>query len=558
MIESWLEKSYFQIAYIKFLQPMVFWLSAFVSKKNSSYVQGLEHKPLYYLIQNIKYQVYYKGSVMNIPKLFLSTVLIVISFNSCNNDNNSFTTDIEGVWISTKATSTNFGVAENAVLLFKKDSNSELTARSCFIQEDEFKMEWKFINVQYDSIAKRITLLDSDSDTLILTLDTENKMLKGGVHTEDEINPVNFVRTEKDFTNLFFPRIPDSRGQITYKYIKPEQIDNYLQTDSIFKFVRDSVALYNFMVSILEQKSGHLESILIIKDGKLILEEYFFDYNRTKLHRINSCTKSITSLLLGITLDRHKMSNVGKPIFDFFPQYNSFKTPIKEKITLKHALTMTAGFNDDEDFKDHGPDNFIRHILNSEMETKPGEKFRYSGKCSNILGGIIYTLEKKQADEFAKEVLFNKLGITEFNWEKENGVVPCDLGLELYPRDMAKIGLLVLNNGNWNGEQIIRKEWINASTKPYVAESEFFDYGYQWWYRSKRNKSWWNNPVRGSKSEHEMFLALGAGGQYIMVIRDLNMVIVTTSSDYNNDGMDHQKVPMVIEEIVPLFEGTRL
>jgi CubicO group peptidase (beta-lactamase class C family) len=86
----------------------------------------------------------------------------------------------------------------------------------------------------------------------------------------------------------------------------------------------------------------------------------------------------------------------------------------------------------------------------------------------------------------------------------------------------------------------------------------FSTIGYQWWYRSKSNKSWWNDPVSGSKSEHDMFLALGAGGQYIMVIRDLNMVIVTTSSDYNRDGMDHQKIPMVVEEIVPICEDARL
>ncbi|MEW6195443.1 MAG: serine hydrolase [Bacteroidota bacterium] len=441
--------------------------------------------------------------------------------------------DIEGMWISTDETSTNFGDADHAVLLIKKDSTNKLIARGCFIKNEQFKMGCKFIDAQYDSIAKRITIIDSDLDTLIFILDAESKMLIGGVHTEDEINPVNFVRAEKDFTNLFYPRIPDSRGQMTYRYIKPEQIDNYLLTDSIFKFVKDSVAFYNFMDRILKQKSGHLESILIIKDGKLILEEYFFDYNRMKLHRINSCTKSVTSLLLGITLKRNNISNVDQPIFNFFPQYVSYKTSEKEKITLQHVLTMTAGFNEEDDFEDQGPDNFIRYILNSRMDTKPGEKFRYSGKCSNLLGGIIYTLEKKQADEFAKDVLFSKLGIAEFNWEKENGVVPCDAGLQLFPRDMAKIGLLVLNNGNWNGEQIVPKEWIVTSTKPYVAESDFFDYGYQWWHRSKRNKSWWKDPVHGSKDEHDMFLALGAGGQYIMVIRDLNMVVVTASSDYN-------------------------
>ena len=101
----------------------------------------------------------------------------------------------------------------------------------------------------------------------------------------------------------------------------------------------------------------------------------------------------------------------------------------------------------------------------------------------------------------------------------------------MYPKDMAKIGLLVLNNGFWSGEQIVPKKWIDISTKPYVAQGEFFDYGYQWWYRSNRNKAWWENPVFGGKDENDMILALGYGGQYIMIIKELNMVIAITSSE---------------------------
>lgn len=495
---------------------------------------------------------------MNRLKLFVAWALIIISLNSCFSKNNSSHNNIEGIWISAEDTSSLFGDAENIALLIKRDANNRLTVSGCFTRNDEFKMEWKFINVLYDSNARKIIILDSDLDTLICSLDAENEILKGAVHSEGETNPVNFIRTQKDFTNLFYAREPGNNGNLNYSYKMPEQIDNNLKTDTILKFVKDTTSINKLMDKIINKKFGRLESLLIIKDGKLILEEYFYGYNRRKLHLINSCTKSITSLLLGITLNRNKMNNIEQSIFNFFPQFDSDKTSENEKIKLKHVLTMTAGFNEDGDFEDNGPDNFIRYILNSEMDTKPGENFRYSGKCTNLLGGIIYSLEKKQADEFAKEVLFNKLGITEFEWEKENGVLPCDAGLQLYPRDMAKIGLLALNNGNWNGEQIVPKEWISASTKPYFAESEYFDYGYQWWYRSKNNKSWWSNPVHGEKTEHDMFLALGAGGQYIMVIRDLNMVIVTTASDYNRDGMDHIKVPMVIEDVVPIFENVSL
>jgi CubicO group peptidase (beta-lactamase class C family) len=488
---------------------------------------------------------------MNIPKVFLATALIVISLNSCHHHRSN--TNIEGLWISEKTSHFGPGV-QKVALLIGRDCMKTLTARGFLLRNDAFRMEWKFINVQYDSIAKRISMLDSDSDTLICSLDAKNEMCKGALHLQNKTKkPLNFVRAGENLLGLCYPRIPDSSGQIVYRYHKPEQYDDYWQTDSIFKYVKDSTAVYRLMERIINHEFGRLESLLIIKDRKLILEEYFYGYNRTMLHRINSCTKSITSLLLGIALDRHKIIHVDQSVFNFFPRYDSLKTPQKEQITLKHVLTMTAGFDEEAGSEDPEADNFIQCILNNPMETNPGEKFRYSGKCTNLLGGIIVSLENRQVDEFAKEVLFNKLGISEFNWEKENGVLPCDLGLEMAPRDMAKIGLLVFNQGNWNGEQIVPEEWIAASTKPYVAESEFFDYGYQWWYRSKRNKCWWDDPVHGGKTEHDMFLALGAGGQYIMVIRDLNMVIVTTSSDYNDDGTAHQKVPMVIEDIVPIF-----
>ncbi|MBN1780940.1 serine hydrolase [bacterium] len=489
---------------------------------------------------------------MNKPTVFLAAVLIIIFLNSCFH-NRTFT-GVEGLWIS--ETTSGFGTGVHKVaLLIGRDSTKTLTARGFFLKNDKFRMEWKFVHVQYDSIARRISMLDSDSDTLICSLDAENQRLQGALHTQNQTKePLNFMRAGSNLRILCYPWIPDRNGRIVYRYNRPEPCDESLQTDSIFKFVKDSTAVYNLMDKIMNHEFGRLESILIIKDQKLLLEEYFYGYNRTTPHRINSCTKSITSLLLGIALDRKKRMKTDQSVFNFFPQYDSLKTPEKERITLKHVLTMTAGFSDEEGPEDPGPDNFIQYILDSPMETNPGEKFRYSGKCTNLLGGIIYHLESKQADEFAQEVLFNKLGISDFNWEKENGVVPCDAGLEMVPRDMAKIGLMVINNGIWNGEQIVPKEWIVISTKPVVAESAFFDYGYQWWYRSKRNKCWWDDPVHGGTTEHDMFLALGAGGQYLMIIKDLNMVIVTTASDYNNDGTAHQKVPMVIEEIVPIFE----
>jgi CubicO group peptidase (beta-lactamase class C family) len=120
----------------------------------------------------------------------------------------------------------------------------------------------------------------------------------------------------------------------------------------------------------------------------------------------------------------------------------------------------------------------------------------------------------------------------------------------MLPRDMAKIGLLVLNDGRWNDNQIVSKEWLLQSTKPHVAESEYFDYGYQWWLRSKDSKQWWVEPHSSSGKEHDMIIALGWGGQHIMVFPDLNVVVVTTGGTYTSST----KIFALLEKyIIPAF-----
>lgn len=467
---------------------------------------------------------------------------------------------IDGLWRVTPETAIKYphGTLE-PIIQISGDAYGKLTVRGCFLWENRFYDYWEFNTVQFIDSTNQLVIVDNEGSTYKGIVDYKKGIIQGIAYSwggDPDTNTLDFIRDENtDLNKLFVPYPPDSDGSIKYTYQQPEDPKDQLQTASIFEFVKDSTAFYMLIERIIKQEFGRIESFIIIKDQKLVLEEYFYGYDRTQLHPIHSCTKSITSLLLGISLDRHKKLDVEQPVFDFFPQYHSILTPEKDKITLEHVLSMSAGIQDRNGYEGSKPEDFIKYLLSLPLESNPGERFKYSGECTNLLGGIIYTLENKQVDEFAKDVLFSKLKISEFNWERENGITPCDAGLFMYPKDMAKIGLLVLNNGSWNGEQIVPKEWIDMSSKPHIAESEFFDYGYQWWYRSKQNRSWWENPVHGSNYEHDMFLALGYGGQYIMVVRDLNMVIVTTSSDYNErNGMALAKVPMVIEEVVPLFD----
>jgi len=468
---------------------------------------------------------------------------------------------LDGLWRVTPETSIKYphGTLE-PIILICGNARGKFSARGCFLWEGHFYDYWNFNKMEFIDSTNQLIITYNDGSIYKGVIDDKKELIQGIAYWDEEdttdANKLDFVRDEDmNIDRLFIPYPPGQDGSIRYIYRQPDNCNDQLQTASIFGFVKDSTAFYSMMEKIIKQEFGRLESFLLIKDQKLILEEYFYGYDRTQLHPVHSCTKSITSLLLGISLGRHKNLDVNVPVFSFFPQFDSLITPEKEKITLKHVLTMTSGLPEDDEFEKNDPDDLVKQMLIQPLESGPGEKFKYNGNNSNLLGSIINALEKKQADDFAREVLFNKLGISEFKWEKENGVLPCQSELQMLPRDMAKIGLLVLNNGSQNGEQIIPKEWIIESGKLHVAETEFFDYGYQWWYRSKQNTPWWKNPVHGSNDEHDMFLALGYGGQYIMIIRDLNMVLVITSSDYNEEnGMSLRKIPLVIEEVVPLFD----
>ena len=475
--------------------------------------------------------------------------------------NSNHYVSIDGLWRVTPETAIRYphGTLE-PIFQIRGNAYGKTEVRGCFIWEGRFYDYWDLHSVHFEDSSRQIVLKYDDNGVYKGVVDPGNEIIQGIAYWDEndttDWDKINFIRDEvTEIAKLFIPYPSCDDGSIKYIYHIPEECNDQLQPASIFQYIDDTSAFYNLMGRIIRQEFGRIESLLIIKDQKLVLEEYFFGYDRNQLHYINSCTKSITSLLLGISLNRHNQSDVDQPLFNFFPEYDSLKTSGKEKITLKHVMTMTAGFQDENDFSGTIPEDFIKYLLTLPLESIPGEKFRYSGECTNILGGLIYTIENKQADEFAEEVLFNKLGISEFDWERENGIVHCDAGLCIYPRDMTKVGLLVLNKGVWQGEQIVPEEWIDISTKPHVAESEFFDYGFQWWHRSKQNIPWWKNPKQGGNTEYDMTLALGHGGQYIMIINDLNMVIAITSSDNNeSNGKCFTKVPMVIENIVPLFD----
>lgn len=468
---------------------------------------------------------------------------------------------VEGIWVCTPETA--FDYPESrwiTALLISNGENGSIEARGCFMWDGSYLNTWELEQAIYNDSTRTLTLVDGEGDRYEGTPDQDMQIIRGyffsdGTGQSTPIDTVDFIRADPKLAQtLFYPRPPGSNGTIPYVYQTPEALDDGLEVANINAFTGDSLAIYTLLSDIISQEYGRLESLLVMKDSRLVLEEYFYGYDRTQRHNIHSVTKSIASLQLGIVMEQYEDVNVNAPLFDFFPEYDSLAKDGKEQLRLEHLLTMTTGFPVGEMpvWMDQG--NQLLSILSQPLEQVPGKVFQYNNDNSILLGGILQNITGETADQLVKEYLFDPMGITNYQWSYVNGLPQCHSDLQILPRDMAKIGQLVLNDGYWGESQLVPKAWIRESTRPHLAESEYFDYAYHWWLRSEGNRPWWDIDESRSTEEYEIVIALGFGGQYIMIIRDLDMVVVTTSSDYADGHMARSKIPMVMERLIPLFE----
>jgi CubicO group peptidase (beta-lactamase class C family) len=354
-----------------------------------------------------------------------------------------------------------------------------------------------------------------------------------------------------------------SEPAIQYIYQPPENINDGLAVGTLDEANIDSALIEKAVNDISRGKYKEVHSILIFKDNKLVLEEYFagheyiwdapnhhgelVTWDRSMPHEIMSDTKSITSTCIGIAMDKGFVESVHQSIFDYLPEHQHLNTDGKDRITIEHLLTMTSGLEWDEWsaplsssnndivgiwFSDKDP---ITFVLERPLQDEPGASFTYSGGNMIVLGEIIRHATEMNIDEFSGKYLFGPLGVDSFDWweQFENGVFETGGGLKMTPRDMVKIGVTFLNNGVWNGQQIISEQWVEESSIPYggnngidVPGTDKKDVGYSY--------SWWTKTFSVSGKEINMFYAGGWGGQNIFVFPDLNTVVVTTGGTYTS------------------------
>jgi CubicO group peptidase (beta-lactamase class C family) len=325
--------------------------------------------------------------------------------------------------------------------------------------------------------------------------------------------------------------------QHEYSYRVPQKVDDGWQTAALHEEAIDPGKINELMENILNKRFKNIHSVLLVKNGKLVLEEYFYGYQRDTKHELHSVSKSITSILVGIAIDQRRISGVDEKVYKFFPEYRGTRwIDQKYDIALEHVLTMSAGIDWDEQstrLTDRRndivaalySDNWLEYVLNKEQVEVPGTRFNYSGGLNLLLGGIIRNTSDLYADQFAEKYLFGPLGISDYRWGRHpDGTINTQGGLSLRPRDMAKIGYLFLKHGQWQGRQIVSNDWVEASTKTHIPTYMGLGYGYQWY----RGQATINRKV------FETFFAWGRGGQFIFVIPVFDLVAVFTSRPYDN------------------------
>jgi CubicO group peptidase (beta-lactamase class C family) len=296
----------------------------------------------------------------------------------------------------------------------------------------------------------------------------------------------------------------------------------------------------------LKATGDNVHSVVVARRGKLVFEQYFagydepwgaepkaYDFDATTKHDMRSVSKSVTSLLVGIAADRRLLA-VDEPLIKFFPDYAAVRGPGWEKITLRHLLTMSSGMQWDEarawtDPKNDEPHlvteaDPLKYVLSKPIVSPPDAIWTYNGGGTDLLGAVVEKAAGKPFDAFAREALFEPLGITDWEWKNYlNGKIAPAAGLRLRPRDAAKIGQLVLDMGAWGGRQIVSAGWIDDSIKPRFQAIGYFGglffYGYQWWI----------GRTLSDGTGIPWIAAQGWGGQRIYIVPEFDIVVMTTS-----------------------------
>ncbi len=375
---------------------------------------------------------------------------------------------------------------------------------------------------------------DRDQDVLHMTATA----LGGSV-------PLTFRRMPEELV----PELPDApdappRAAANSEYDEraPEALDDGWPTSKPSDEGLDPAVIGGMVRAIVDREMTLVHSVLVARRGRLVVEEYFYGFDRDTWHDMRSASKTVTSTLIGLAVDEGRIESVRASALRFFPRYRQYANwdPRKARITVRDLLTMSSGLDandsDPSSVASEGayqsqterPD-WIKLALDAPMIADPGSQPLYGGANPLILGGILAESLEEPVEWFAHRTLFGPLGVAKYKWLLDpTGVVYMGGGLHMRPRDMAKYGQLYLNGGVWRGKRILPEAWVRESWGRYGRLAPLDRNGHQYGYL------WWHHVYRVGDRTVETVEARGAGGQYIFVIPSLELVAVITSGNFRN------------------------
>jgi CubicO group peptidase (beta-lactamase class C family) len=328
---------------------------------------------------------------------------------------------------------------------------------------------------------------------------------------------------------------------------------------------------------IAEKRAWKLHGVVVVRDGRLVMERYFEEddnargqrlgrvaFSAETLHDMRSISKGIVGLLYGIALEQGKVPVPDAPLFASFPDYADLASdPGRQHLTIHHVLTMTMGTDWDETSipysnpanaeiaMDRAPDR-IHYILERRVITEPGRRWTYCGGATALLARIIANGMGKPLHKFAREALFDPLGLGETQWIEDKAGEPyAASGLRMTPRDLARIGMMMAGGGAVDGKQIVPAPWLERCTAQIVSVDELRHYGYQWYsgdfafgkpagWAPGRLERWWGG--------------FGEGGQRLYVLPGLKLVVAITAGNYLAEDQWIPSTRVMREVVLPSIQ----
>ncbi len=439
------------------------------------------------------------------------------------------------------------------------------------IQMDSLGKTRVFFNNIDDGIYDEPAVIIDDSDPLLKIRLEKSQILilgfksnkqylsgtylqaNGNFEKEGLASPLT-LRAGKDY---LFPRL-DSRGnpQTGYTYQAPVAVGDGWKIGDLS--AKGALLFESGIKKILDGTFPHIHGVAVAQGGRLLADETFYGYSSPDPHPVQSITKSVFSLLFGIARDKG-LIQTNQKLFDYFPEYLSQKRwdPRKNQITLEHLLTMSSGFdcsdwNDAQDcswgmVKSNDWQDFA---LSKPLVQNPGTQFAYCGTCLLPLSVILDKVSGLSVPEFAQKYLFDPLDIHSAQWVNAPSagttVVPVSFGLSMTPRDLAKIGLLVLQKGLWSGKQIVSEDWIKQSTSLQVPRNQTnkkYDYGYLWW----------ETEMPAGDKMVKIIMGWGAGGNYLFIVPEKDLVCVVTAGNYGDSKTAQVSLKLFQDYVLPAF-----